>query len=42
MSLVQYLTMQVFLVVMLLLPVKMLARLLFRIKYFWVTPWFNV
>ncbi len=42
MSLLQYLTLQFFLVVMLLLPVKMLARLLFRIKYFWVTPWFNV
>ncbi len=24
------------------LPVKMAARLLFRIKDVWVTPWFNV
>jgi hypothetical protein len=42
MSLLQYSIMQVFLVVMLSLPVKILARLLFRIKYIWVTPWFNV
>ncbi len=42
MSLVQYLTMQVFLILMLSLPIKILIRLLFRIKYVWVTPWFNV
>ncbi len=42
MSLVQYLTMQFFLTVMLLLPIKILIRLLFRIKYIWVTPWFNL
>ncbi len=41
MSLIQYLTLQFFLTTMLALPVKMLARLLFRIKYVWVTPWFN-
>jgi len=34
--------MQTFLVVMLSLPVKILVRLLFRIKYIWVTPWFNI
>jgi hypothetical protein len=27
---------------MLALPLKILIRLLFRIKYIWVTPWFNV
>jgi hypothetical protein len=27
---------------MLLLPVKIILRLLFRIKYIWVTPWFNI
>jgi len=27
---------------MLLLPIKILIRHLFRIKYIWVTPWFNV
>jgi len=27
---------------MLSIPIKVLARLLFRIKYVWVTPWFNV
>jgi hypothetical protein len=24
------------------LPMKIMARLLFRIKYIWVTPWFNI
>ncbi|MBI2955911.1 MAG: cytochrome C [Acidobacteria bacterium] len=42
MGLVQYLTVQFFFVTMLGLPVKMLLRLLFRIKYVWVTPWFNI
>jgi hypothetical protein len=42
MSLLQYVVMQTFLIVMLALPIKILARLLFRIKYVWVTPWFNV
>jgi Ca2+/Na+ antiporter len=42
MNLVQYLTMQFFLTVMLLLPIKILIRQLFRIKYIWVTPWFNL
>jgi len=42
MSVLQYTVMQVFLVVMLSLPVKILARLMFRIKYVWVTPWFNI
>ena len=42
MSLLQIATMQLFLIIMLSLPIKMIARLLFRIKYVWVTPWFNV
>ena len=42
MSLLQYTVMQVFLIIMLFLPVKILVRLLFRIKYIWITPWFNV
>ncbi len=42
MTLVQYAIMQALLIVMLALPVKIAARLLFRIKYVWVTPWFNV
>jgi hypothetical protein len=42
MSVLQYTVMQVFLVIMLALPVKIAARLLFRIKYVWVTPWFNI
>jgi len=42
MSLLQYLTIQFFFITMLGLPVKIALRLLFRIKYVWVTPWFNV
>jgi hypothetical protein len=42
MSLLQIVTMQVFLIIMLSLPIKIIARLVFRIKYVWVTPWFNV
>jgi Cytochrome b(C-terminal)/b6/petD len=42
MSVLQYVVMQTFLIVMLSLPVKIIARLLFRIKYVWVTPWFNI
>jgi len=42
MSLVQYLTVQFLMVTMFALPVKVILRLLFRIKYVWVTPWFNV
>ncbi len=42
MSLMQYITMVVLLVTMISLPAKILARLLFRIKYIWVTPWFNI
>jgi hypothetical protein len=41
-SLLQYVTLQVFLILMLLLPIKILIRHLFRIRYIWVTPWFNV
>jgi len=42
MSLLQYITMQIFMITMLALPVKIALRLLFRIKYVLVTPWFNV
>lgn len=42
MTLVQYLILQSLLVIMLALPVKIILRLLFRIKYIWVTPWFNI
>jgi hypothetical protein len=42
MTLLQILTVEVLLVLMLGLPVKMLLRLLFRIKYVWVTPWFSI
>jgi len=24
------------------LPIKILIRLLFHIKYLWITPWFNI
>ena len=42
MSLLQYVTLQVFMITMLALPAKILLRLLFRIKYVWITPWFNI
>ncbi|MGH9659310.1 MAG: cytochrome C [Bryobacteraceae bacterium] len=42
MSLLQYGTMMVLLIIMLALPVKILLKLLFRIKYVWVSPWFNI
>ena len=42
MTLLHYLILQFLLLMMLSLPVKIFARLLFRIKYVWVTPWFNV
>jgi hypothetical protein len=42
MSLIQLVTMYALLILMLSLPVKMLARLVFDIKYVWVTPWFSV
>ncbi|MBI2681167.1 MAG: cytochrome C [Candidatus Solibacter usitatus] len=42
MSLLQYVTMQAMLILMVMLPIKILIRLAFRIKYVWVTPWFNI
>ena len=42
MTLLQYLALQFFLTTMLLLPTKILLRQLFRIKYIWLTPWFNI
>ncbi len=42
-SLVQYLIFQFFAITILVgLPAKILLRLLFRIKYVWITPWFNI
>ena len=42
MSVLQYLTLQFFLITMLLLPLKIFIRHAFRIKYIWITPWFNI
>jgi hypothetical protein len=42
MSLLQYSIMMFFLLTMVGLPGKMLLRLLWHIKYVWITPWFNV
>jgi hypothetical protein len=42
MSLLQYSIMQFFMLTMVALPIKMLLRLMFHIKYVWITPWFNV
>jgi hypothetical protein len=42
-SLLQYVTFQFFAIsVLWLFPIKLVLRLLFTIKYIWVTPWFNV
>ena len=42
MSLLQYSITMAFLLMMVALPAKMLLRLLWHIKYVWITPWFNV
>ena len=42
MTLLQYFILQFFMLMMIALPVKMILRLVFRIKYVWVTPWFSV
>ncbi len=42
MNVFQYITMQALLILMMSLPAKMLARQMFRIKYVWITPWFNI
>jgi hypothetical protein len=42
MTLLQMMTMELFLILMLSLPVKILLRLVFRVKYIWVTPWFSI
>jgi hypothetical protein len=42
MTLLQIVTTDLLLVLMLSLPVKIIARLLFRVKYVWVTPWFSI
>jgi len=41
-SLLQYSILMVFFLTMIALPIKMLLRLAFHIKYVWITPWFNV
>jgi hypothetical protein len=41
-SLLQYSILMVFFLTMVGLPIKMLLRLMFHIKYVWITPWFNV
>jgi hypothetical protein len=42
MTLLQIITIDAMLIPMIALPLKILLRLLFRIKYIWVTPWFSV
>jgi hypothetical protein len=42
MNFIQYALMHAFMISMVALPIKILLRLAFRIKYVWVTPWFNV
>ncbi len=42
MSILQYSMVAAFMLMMIALPIKMLFRLLFHIKYVWITPWFNI
>jgi hypothetical protein len=42
MSILQFAITQTFVLIMIALPLKMLLRLLWHIKYVWITPWFNV
>jgi hypothetical protein len=42
MTLLQIATTELLLITMLSLPVKMILRLVFRVKYVWVTPWFSI
>jgi len=42
MTLLQIVTTELLMVLMLALPVKIIARLVFRVKYIWVTPWFSI
>ena len=42
MSLLQFSLVQFLLLTMVGLPIKMLLRLAFHIKYVWITPWFNI
>ncbi len=42
MSLLQFSLTQFLLLTMVALPMKMGIRLLWHIKYVWITPWFNV
>jgi hypothetical protein len=42
MTLLQIIVLNQLLVLMVGLPVKMFLRLVFNIKYVWVTPWFNI
>ena len=42
MSLLQLVTTYTFLILMISLPIKILLRLVFTIKYVWVTPWFSI
>ncbi len=39
---VRYLIVSGLLLIMISLPIKIFLRLLFHIKYIWVTPWFNI
>ena len=39
---VRYAIVAVLFLTMLSLPIKMVMRIFFNIKYFWVTPWFNI
>jgi hypothetical protein len=41
-GILRYLIVSVLFLIMLGLPIKIFLRLIFHIKYIWVTPWFNI
>ncbi len=41
-GMVRYITIMFLFITMMSIPIKMVLRLVFLIKYIWITPWFNV
>jgi len=41
-GMVRYVTIMFLFISMMSIPIKMILRLVFLIKYVWITPWFNV
>jgi hypothetical protein len=41
-GMIRYVTIVFLFITMMSIPIKMILRLVFLIKYVWITPWFNV